>query len=194
MSLTLFNHPVRILAGMSFGIALLHAATTHAAVSQSPLSLTVGVPPNIIFTLDDSGSMSWGFVPDSIESQVISGSSTHTITRLYAAPEVNSLYYNPKIKYIAPPTFDGYREKITLTTDFTSAPINGFRPNDGKLDLSKNYKPTRKEYRMPKGSHPQANSPLTDFRVEVQFSRNETITAKSAANIEFRVTRTSASR
>lgn len=194
MSLTLFNHPVRILAGMTFGIALLHAATTHAAVSQSPLSLTVGVPPNIIFTLDDSGSMSWGFVPDSIESQVISGSSTHTITRLYAAPEFNSLYYNPKIKYIAPPTFDGYGEKITLTTDFTSAPINGFRPNDGKLDLSKNYKPTGKEYRMPKGSHQQANSPLKDFRVEVKFSRNETITAKSAANIEFRVTRTSGSR
>ncbi|TCD18360.1 pilus assembly protein PilY [Pseudomonas sp. IC_126] len=181
------NSSTSFIMSLIAGTTLMSAAMNiQAAVSQSPLSLTVGVPPNIIFTLDESGSMSWGFVPDAIESQVISGS---TITRLYAAPEYNPMYYNPNIKYIAPPSFDTNGNKIELTTSFTNAPINGFRPNDGKLDLSDHYRPTGKEYRMPSGTHQRANNPSNDFSVSISFSRNETKTETSAAGIRFKVTR-----
>lgn len=49
---------VKTFSYAAFGLVLLSAADAYAAVSQSPLSLTIGVPPNIILTLDESGSMS----------------------------------------------------------------------------------------------------------------------------------------
>ncbi|MDH1621351.1 PilC/PilY family type IV pilus protein [Pseudomonas chengduensis] len=168
------------------GIVLLSAANSYANVSQSPLSLTIGVPPNILLTLDESGSMSWGYVPDSVENSVISGSS---ITRLYAANAFNPMYYNPNTKYVIPPFFDESGSEVKLSTNFTSAPINGFRPGDGTLNLSDYYLPTGKEYRMPSGAHNRLNGPLSDFRVTVTFSENETKRATSAAGIEFEVTR-----
>jgi type IV pilus assembly protein PilY1 len=169
---------------------LFAAIDVQAGISQSPLSLTIGVPPNIIFTLDESGSMSWGFVPDTIESNVISGSS---MTRLYAAPEYNSMYYNPNVTYIIPPSFDDKGSEVKLETEFTNAPINGFRPNDGTLDLSNNYRTTGKEYRMPTGTHNRLNNPSNDFSVSISFSSNETKTATSAAGIKFSVTRSGTS-
>jgi type IV pilus assembly protein PilY1 len=39
---------------------------TAANIAQSPLFVTVTVAPNIILTLDDSGSMAWGYVPDAL--------------------------------------------------------------------------------------------------------------------------------
>lgn len=184
------NSRVKMLSYAAFGVVLLNASIAHASVSQSPLSLTVGVPPNIIFTLDESGSMSWGYVPDSIESAVISGS---TMTRLYAAPEFNSMYYDPNVKYVIPPSFDEQGSEIKLETSFTKAPINGFRPDDGDLDLSDFYRPTGKEYRMPKGAHNRLNTPSADFSVSISFSSNTTKTATSEAGIKFNVTRSGTS-
>lgn len=169
-----------------FGTTLLSAADAYATVSQSPLSLTVGVPPNLILTLDESGSMSWGFVPDSVEGSVISGSN---ITRLYAAPAFNPMYYNPNTQYTIPPFFDVNGDEVQLSTSFTSAPINGFRPNDGTLNLADYYRPTGKEYRMPTGAHNRLNGPTADFQVDITFSSNTTTTATSAAGIVFEVTR-----
>lgn len=181
----LYSH-VKTLSYAAFGIVLLSAADAYAAVSQSPLSLTIGVPPNIILTLDESGSMSWGYVPDSIESSVISGSY---ITRLYAANAFNPMYYTPDTKYVIPPFFDESGSEVQLSTSFTSAPINGFRPGDGTLDLSDYYRPTGKEYRMPSGTHNRLNGPSSDFRATIEFTSNTTKTETSAAGIKFEVTR-----
>lgn len=168
------------------GTALLSAADAYATVSQSPLSLTIGVPPNMLLTLDESSSMSWGFVPDSVESSVISGSN---ITRLYAAPAFNPMYYNPNTQYTISPFFDVNGDEVQLSTSFTSAPINGFRPNDGTLNLADYYRPTGKEYRMPTGAHNRLNGPAADFQVDISFSSNGTKTVTSAAGINFEVTR-----
>lgn len=169
-----------------FGIILLNAADAYATVSQSPLSLTIGVPPNIILTLDESGSMSWGYVPDGALSSVISGSN---ITRLYAANAFNPMYYTPNTKYSIPPFFNENGDEIELSTSFTAAPINGFRPGDGTLDLSNYYRPTGREYRMPNGAHNRLNGPSADFQVTITFNSNETKKVTSAAGIEFEVTR-----
>ncbi len=181
----------KTLSNLLLGTAIFSAANTYAEVSQNPLSLTVGVPPNLIFTLDESGSMSWGFVPDAIESQVISGS---TMTRLYAAPEFNSMYYNPNIKYIIPTSFDEAGNEVQLTTQFKKAPINGFRPEDGNLDLSNFYKATGKEYRMPTGAHNRLNNPSADFSVSISLAANGSTTKSSAAGISFKVTRSGTSK
>lgn len=177
---------VKTLSYAAFGLVLLSAADAHAAVSQSPLSLTIGVPPNIILTLDESGSMSWGYVPDSALNEVISGSS---ITRLYAANEFNPMYYRPDTNYVIPPFFDENGNEVQLSTQFTNAPINGFRPADGSLDLSNYYRPTGREYRMPNGNHNRLDGPTNDFRVTITFNSNTTKKETSAAGIEFEVTR-----
>ncbi|MBA1261403.1 pilus assembly protein PilY [Pseudomonas stutzeri] len=130
--------------------------------------------------------MSWGYVPDSVESSVIIGSD---ITRLYAANAFNPMYYTPDTQYIIPPFFDTSGSEVQLSTQYTNAPINGFRPGDGTLDLSNYYRPTGKEYRMPSGSHNQLNGPTNDFRATITFNSNETKKATSAAGIEFEVTR-----
>jgi type IV pilus assembly protein PilY1 len=53
-----------LLLSMAFG-----ACTAEAAIdiSTAPLETGTAVPPNILFMLDDSGSMRWGFMPDGLQ-------------------------------------------------------------------------------------------------------------------------------
>ena len=111
-----------------YGIVLLSAANSHAAVSQSPLSLTVGVPPNMLLTLDDSGSMRWGFAPD--------GLSTESASRRAKSSAFNPIYYNPSATYDAPVVFDASGNEQQLATTFTRAWHNGFRTSVGSTNLS----------------------------------------------------------
>ncbi|HSN18544.1 MAG TPA: PilC/PilY family type IV pilus protein [Gammaproteobacteria bacterium] len=41
-------------------------ASAAVSISQSPLFLTISMPPNIAVLLDDSGSMAWAYAPDSM--------------------------------------------------------------------------------------------------------------------------------
>ena len=81
--------------------ALLTGASLQAAwaftPAQSPLNLGGQVEPNILFILDDSGSMAWDFMPGAKSSSEIPKTSPveiqlQTYTR-------NKLYYNPSINY-----------------------------------------------------------------------------------------------
>lgn len=61
------------------------------AISQTPLYLTLeGVDPNIMVIVDDSGSMGWEYLPDSV------GSISTSAARRYSST-VNKIYYNPAI-------------------------------------------------------------------------------------------------
>lgn len=109
--------------------------------SQTPLSLTEGVPPNILVTLDDSGSMAWGYVPDSI-------SGNHS-RRAGRSSIYNPMYYNPDIIYETPKkvTYTGgklvvteYSYGINGDYHFTKAPSNGYDPTRNRVDLSKDYR------------------------------------------------------
>ncbi|WP_242444994.1 pilus assembly protein [Ectopseudomonas oleovorans] len=114
------------------GTALLSAADAYATVSQSPLSLTIGVPPNMLLTLDDSGSMRWAFAPDN--------KSGYSATRAGKSSHFNPLYYNPDAQYNAPIVFDTSGNEQQLSTSFTSARVNGYNSARGTLNLSNNYK------------------------------------------------------
>lgn len=66
----------------------------HAAVSlpDTPMQTNNGVPPNIWFILDDSGSMGWTYMPDSVPATAPTNISTQAYTR-------NTIYYNPNTTY-----------------------------------------------------------------------------------------------
>ncbi|MBT9541198.1 PilC/PilY family type IV pilus protein [Thiobacillus sp.] len=94
-----------------------------------PLFLSTGVAPNFVITLDDSGSMQWAYVPDSI-----SGNSS---TRRFKSATFNAQYYNPAIRYLPPLDVNG----VELTTTFSAAWRNGFYAPYGSIDLETQYRP-----------------------------------------------------
>src|SRR5690554_4730001 len=137
-------------------------ANTQQEVSQVPLGLSEGVPPNMIFTLDESGSMSWGYTPDNIVSV---GQSRRILSNTF-----NSQYYNPNVAYTIPPAFDKDGVEYQLSTSFEKSYHNGFVPgntqNDksGYLNLKNSYRVTQ-EHRIPKssGTFTQLANPSIDF-------------------------------
>lgn len=136
---------------------LLAAGGSHAAaqneIAQVPPSVAEGVPPNMILTLDESGSMSWSFVPDrsTNKSSVYYNKIGDYNTRRMRAANTNPMAYNPHVIYTIPPTFAQNGSEITLSTSFTNAPLNGFwlsadwSNTKGNIlrDLSKNYRLAR---------------------------------------------------
>ncbi|NJA06801.1 hypothetical protein HC024_13875 [Methylococcaceae bacterium WWC4] len=127
-------------------VALLVASANALAVdldiSDLPLFVTATMPPNIVLTLDDSGSMAWAYVPDGI-----SGTGGN---KRYKSSSFNALYYNPANTYLPPPKYNGGNCKLDSSNpstcypnvSFTAAPINGFDTSKGTVNLSTNYRPT----------------------------------------------------
>ena len=140
-----------ILAQLCKGLTLatllaLPASGFALTPSNVPLYLTTGVAPNFVITLDDSGSMTWAYVPDAMganaartctvtnSSNELYGSETK---RFFLSGDYNAQYYNPAIQYSPPLKADG----TSLSTSFSSAYTNGFYTSSAVVDLA-NYKPT----------------------------------------------------
>tara|TARA_R110002167_G_scaffold212683_1_gene417309 strand:- start:30 stop:3860 length:3831 start_codon:yes stop_codon:yes gene_type:complete len=95
-------------------------ASSLEGIAQAPLFLTQAIPPNVMYVLDDSGSMQFELMPDDI----IAGSTRYIFPRasgIYGgsdysnyvptvddndaynarsrSPQINSLYYNPSSTY-----------------------------------------------------------------------------------------------
>lgn len=195
---------------------LLAAAGSHAAaqneIAQVPPSVAEGVPPNMILTLDESGSMSWSFVPDasSTETSVYYNKIGGYNTRRMRAANANPMAYNPHVIYEIPPTFAQSGAEIELTTSFTNAPLNGFwlsadwSNTKGNIlrDLSNNYRLAR-EHRQ--GAPDATNggtlnwAPHPDDFVRKQFtglSSNGTyfFGPDEGTGVRIEVTRTSSNR
>jgi type IV pilus assembly protein PilY1 len=107
------------------------AQTIGASLTPNnvPLFLTTGVAPNFVITLDDSGSMQWAYVPDSI-----SGNGS---TRRFKSATFNAQYYNPNIHYLQPLDANG----VALTTSYGAAWRDGFYTTYGSIDLNSAYRP-----------------------------------------------------
>lgn len=187
-------HPysrVKTLSYGLFGVALLNAANSFAAVSQSPLSLTVGVPPNMALTLDDSGSMRWAFAPDNIND-------VHA-TRRAKSSDFNPLYFNPDISYDAPIVFNTSGTEQQLSTSYSAALLNGYKSTLGSIDLRSNYKFTwsydllsaqANTYGYSNTSNRLGENPADDFSASVVRSTNGTSTVTNDAGIQFAINRT----
>lgn len=125
--------------GLYGTILVLASAPTHATIplADSPLFLTVAVPPNITLTLDDSGSMRRAFVPENCLTDT--SDCDHLDNRYEKSAHRNLIHYNPNVKYPAPKNAAG----ASLTTSFTSAYRNGFDPTSGTpINLGTNYRPS----------------------------------------------------
>ncbi len=112
-------------------IAAFATAPYAFALPEVPVFIKEPVPPNILLTLDDSGSMAHGYAPESIEGL--------RSTNRFLAASFNPVQYNPATKYRLPPKADG----SLYETSFTSAWMDGFlRTGNVTIDLATRYAPT----------------------------------------------------
>lgn len=134
MSLTTLIHYVRVvlIAALLWSVG---GRAAPLAIPDFPLFLTsLGVPPNLVMTIDNSGSMTRSWMPDDVDSFM----NTTDLPR-FASSSVNGMYYNPKITYPIPTRSDG----ISYSTSFTAAWFNGFDTSKGPssgLNLGTSYK------------------------------------------------------
>ncbi len=110
-------------------VATLMALPLNAAVviPGDPLASGVRVAPNILFILDDSGSMELDYMPDNVPATTAPDVSDFAYTR-------NSLSYNPAVGYLPWVNADGNR--LSGGTSYNSAysdpdmvPYTGVRDN-----------------------------------------------------------------
>lgn len=125
--------------GASFG------ASVHAAASDlSSLPLITSAPqvvkPNLMFILDDSGSMAWSYMPDDVENFGRNSSGTQKFG--IASAQCNGVYYNRSLTY-NPPVAVASNGAITNypNASFTGAWIDGYNTGAGTVDLSTSFRP-----------------------------------------------------
>ena len=125
---------------LSLGLALVAPARAQYTISQMPMLVTSPPPANIVLTVDDSGSMTYAYVPDYV--------SNYPDAAGFASSFYNSIYYNPAIVYPIPPDANGVQVPIgrchpnppgCALTSFTHAYFDGFNPDLGAVDLSSQY-------------------------------------------------------
>jgi type IV pilus assembly protein PilY1 len=129
-------HRAAALASSAIAALLVAASPTVSraqmlSLPSVPWFVGQNAPPNILLTLDDSGSMTAAFAPESFRVDV--GGAAHIALK----SNLNPLYYDPKVKYPIPPSASG----VPYTTSYTAARRNGFDPSRGIVDLSANYRP-----------------------------------------------------
>lgn len=138
-ALTFYQKAVASFFGCALFLSGTQAATAAALnISNIPLILNDTVAPNLILTLDDSGSMRFAFAPDRIGME----SSGWRNTRRAKSSTFNPMYYNPAVTYQVPTKTndDGSEASPGYSTSFTSAYQNGFKTSAGTVNLSDDYK------------------------------------------------------
>ncbi len=108
---------------LTLGLELMMPMAAHAGISNLPPLMSPSLPPNVVFTLDDSGSMRWEAMPDNaiqdydygypIPSNTYRSSGDGGVTaapfekpgttnidaRRFRSIAVNKIYYNPDLLY-----------------------------------------------------------------------------------------------
>ena len=103
-------------------------------LSDTPLFTLAGVDPNIVLTMDDSGSMAWSFMPTSV--------GNYPSTKRAKSAAFNKIYYDPAVLYEPPVDEDG---NSLGNASFTAAWDNGFnKTGSGSCtkNLSTSYRPS----------------------------------------------------
>ena len=127
------------LAGKLIFSAVLLAVTGQVLsaqhdLSDTPLFTLAGVDPNIVLTMDDSGSMAWSFMPTSV--------GDYPSTKRAKSAAFNKIYYDPNVLYEPPVDEDG---NSLGNATFTAAWDNGFNKSGSgscTKDLSTSYRPS----------------------------------------------------
>jgi len=179
-------HPTstRVVASaLSFGLLIIgmqQAVATQLNISQRPLILSDSVAPNVILTLDDSGSMSLAVVPDAMGNN-----DAERQSRRLKSSHFNPMYYNPSITYRVPFKLnnDGTLSSSPYSSTFNTAYHNGFVTGRGSIDLRNDYIPFT-SYNLSGGrgttfGHTTTNTrlaenPPLDFKYDANLTSNNT--------------------
>lgn len=113
---------------------LAHAVQTDLATVPLITSAPQTVLPNLLYVLDDSGSMSWTHMPDDADNFGQTGGGTAKYG--YRSAQCNGVYYNPAITYTPPVNSAGTSYP---NASFTAAWINGFNTGVGTVNLNTNF-------------------------------------------------------
>ncbi len=132
------------------------AISAPLSLSDVPLFLKEEMPPNVILTLDNSGSMRRGWVfAEGIEC--LGNNSTVVDDKLadhpcFTSSDINKQYYNPEITYTPPLKADGTPFE---NANFNAAWIHGFKRDlvdsvtlTNTVDLGLPYTPTKVMYSL----------------------------------------------
>lgn len=103
-----------IACALGLASSSLHAAVTDIAPAPMAQASTAVVKPNLMFILDDSGSMNNNYMPDSVTGNYCRDTDLDGALDNcdFASPpfnsaQFNSIYYNPTITYTPPAKYDG---------------------------------------------------------------------------------------
>lgn len=109
------------------------------SISDQPIQSASTIKPNIMFILDDSGSMGWTFMPDAVAYKPgVNYSGTLQNLNCYKNFHLNTIYYNPSFKYDPPKDALGASFPAQV---FTSAETNGFNTSGANTNLSTSFIP-----------------------------------------------------
>ncbi|HQR69673.1 MAG TPA: PilC/PilY family type IV pilus protein [Burkholderiaceae bacterium] len=110
---------------------------TDIATIPLTYSLATQVKPNVMFILDDSGSMASRFMPEAVNDNNIdksrcSNSNCNSTTTAglegnppWYAYQFNTIYYNPQVRYL--PAIDGSGNRMTsYGSPWTNVKVNAF--------------------------------------------------------------------
>src|SRR5690554_2268276 len=116
-------------------------------LAQEPLFIGSAVAPNLMFILDDSGSMGWEYMPDEIESDQC---SNHGNCPWYFASNYNTIWFDPSLNYLPPWKPDGSGRKIN--SPFNGAYYYGYSDNmttAGSANLNNSFPTWRGTFSEP---------------------------------------------
>ena len=103
-------------------------AQTLPVIQDQPLFTVSSVQPNVMLTLDNSGSMNWQFAPMS--------TAANQSRRCFNNSSYNRLYFNPSATYLPPMQGNGTR---LPDASYAAAFLDGFRTGAGTRSLSTGF-------------------------------------------------------
>jgi len=127
---------------MLAGMAPLTSQAAPLDLADAPL-IASGANPNVVLTVDDSGSMSRAYIPDN----EIDGQTNYQNQKWFCSSYVNGMYYDPSQTYLAPVDSAGValsngNDTFTSFANARSHDVNPFTANGTtRTDLSSGYRP-----------------------------------------------------
>lgn len=187
-------------------LPLVAAGQAHALLplSDSPLFLGGNISPNVMFTLDDSGSMQWEIMPEDFlyayfmfpRASTIYGGGDYTNlvvdfdpanpkTTLLRSSQNNKIYYNPTVTYAPWSNADG---SLMANANISCAPHNPANTAKGCRNLTADNTQTAYWLRSD-GSFSSSSSSKTFYpAVYYRYNSGDINLASSYTQIEIKST------
>lgn len=119
------------LAALALSLGTFQSAIANVNLATAPVFLKESVDQNLMFIYDDSGSMGWDWMPDSL------GGDRFTNNPWFYSSRVNKVYYDPDINYRPPFEPDGSGRKPN--NNFSDAWRDGYNQT-GSWNLNSSYR------------------------------------------------------